>query len=162
LFKETMKSDKPRYVIIGIAGAGLTAIAIITVGLLLWCTSYQASITDAAEIMSITVEIPLITIRSENLAKVEVWAIPTGTGVAEFDYEKWGDAALKDTAQDGTQTWTFGIPKDPVLTVKIFARGYDAAGSKVGDSSLSETGATAIYNAFWGDENADRFRAHVP
>lgn len=84
-----------------------------------------------------------------GLGKVEVWAVPSGSGISEKDYQLLGNAALQAGSDSLTQIWLLPVPKDPVLATEIFAKGFDMKGEFVGQMSLPYLGATQIFNAVW-------------
>lgn len=111
----------------------------------------------APTLSSFLVEAPDLVARGANLERVEVWAIPTGTGITANDYQKLGEAALASSSSKSAQVWLFRIPAQPLLATQLFARGYGFGGSPAGDAYLPQTGATEIYNALWGGESGANF-----
>ena len=94
---------------------------------------------------------PELIIRGANLSKVELWAVPAGTGITEKDFIRLGDATL--AAEDSAgQTWRFLIPKDPVSATSIFAKGFDGTGIEAGRVQLPFTGEAKVADALWGGE----------
>ncbi len=106
------------------------------------------------QLVSFEVSRPNLVAVGRNLSKVEIWAVPTGTGITPQDYSLLGEAS-SSTSASGQQNWIFPIPQNPILATEIFARGFDLQGNKVGDKSLPLTGATEIYNALWGPETSE-------
>jgi hypothetical protein len=106
-----------------------------------------------ASISAIRVQKPNIVIEGQNLAKVEVWGTPTGTGITESNYQLLGIAGRSDF-NNPNSNWIFPIPKNPMLLTEVFARGFDKNGSSV-QMSLKETGATSIYDALWGEKTQE-------
>ncbi len=107
--------------------------------------SHQRSI-----IRSIGVKRPNIVVRGANLSRVEVWEIPTGTGITPDEYTFLGTANRLNAAGQN-EVWVFPIPSGPLSTTDIFAKGFDAEGKSVGTKSLAYLGATQVYDALWGD-----------
>ncbi len=108
-------------------------------------------ITAAPAIRSMEVSKPFIAVYGTNLASVEVWAIPTGTGVSQNQYIFLGKASAKaGTKNQAVQTWLVGIPSAPLSITSIFANGYDEAGHFVGKITLPTQGATNLYTSIWG------------
>lgn len=104
---------------------------------------------NAVDITSFTVEKPNFVVKGKNLAKVEVWSVPTGTGITEANHVRIGNAARQGAAgQD--ERWTLPIPVQPLSSTEIYAKGFDAAGVMKDKISLSYKGATDIYNNVWG------------
>lgn len=125
--------------------AGIVAFAYLHIG-----TSTYA----AAEVADISVQKPSIAIAGMRLARVEVWAIPAGTGVSEDQYQLLGEASLASTSPDSVQHWLFPIPAQPLLVTEIFARGYSQDGKMAGQRSLPQIGATDLYAALWGSASS--------
>ncbi|CEP69099.1 Uncharacterized [Moorella glycerini] len=100
----------------------------------------------AASIDSFTIAQPDLVIKGKNLARVEIWAVPTGTGVTEKDYTLLGQAS-KQAETGGQQVWTFPIPRVTILATEIFARGYDEQGRDASRVSLPVEGVTALNKA---------------
>jgi hypothetical protein len=101
-------------------------------------------------IRSTGVKRPNIVVRGANLSKVEVWAIPTGTGITPDEYTLLG-TAIRRNAAGQNEVWVFPIPSGPLSVTDIFAKGFDAEGKLVGAKSLPYQGATQIYDALWAD-----------
>ena len=104
-----------------------------------------------AAINDIVIQKPNLVVHGRNLARVEVWAIPTGTNVTADSYQKLGDATLAETSRAGMQEWTLPIPERPLLITELFAQGFDASNASVGRVSAPQTGASALYDALWGE-----------
>ena len=107
--------------------------------------SHQRSV-----IRSIGIKRPNIVVRGANLSKVEVWEIPTGTGITPDEYTLLGTANRLNSAGQN-EVWVFPIPSRPLSATDIFVKGFDAEGKSVGTKSLPYLGATQIYDALWGD-----------
>ncbi|GAF25289.1 hypothetical protein MTCOM_20700 [Moorella thermoacetica] len=82
--------------------------------------------SSAAGIASFTIAWPYLVVQVKNLARVEIWAVPTGTGITEKDYQLLGQAVKKSEIA-GQQLWTFPIPDKPILATEIFAKGFNRA-----------------------------------
>ncbi len=115
--------------------------------------SIAAPATKHRQLRSIEVRRPNVVIRGAYLDKVEVWAVPTGTGIAPDEYVLLGNA--KRTNPPGSrEIWLFPIPPcatdTRLLATEIFAKGFDAKGSPVGNKSLPYAGASAVHDALCG------------
>lgn len=138
---------------LGLIGAVLIIILAIVLGVWAYNSATPAS---TASLAAFRAEKPNLVVEGANLSKVEIWAVPTGTGVTEDQYQKLGDATLTNTGSTSTQRWIFQIPRDPISATDVLAKGFDAKGNTVGTLSLSinggttTAGATAIYNTLWG------------
>lgn len=93
---------------------------------------------------------PNLIVDGSALSKVEIWAVPAGTGVLEEDYQLLGNATLQPGSDALTQVWALPIPEDPVLATEIFAKGFDMKGEFAGQMSLPYLGSTQVFNAVWG------------
>ncbi|MFM2357730.1 MAG: hypothetical protein RJA61_467, partial [Candidatus Parcubacteria bacterium] len=103
--------------------------------------------TLSPALTSLTLEKPNFVVKGRGLAKVEVWAIPTGTDITESSYVKIGIA--DSIVSSGEQRFNIPIPKEPMLLTEIFARGFDDKGRLVGKVSLNIKGASDIYRELW-------------
>jgi len=103
-------------------------------------------------LVSFSVEKPNLILESENLTKVEIWAVPTGSNIAENDYQKLGEATLTNSGE-ATQRWIFQIPLDPIQATDIFAKGYKE-NDLVGQLSLASEGEMSIIDLLWGGKSS--------
>src|SRR6266550_7244715 len=102
-------------------------------------------------VRSIGVKRPNLVIRGANLSKVEIWAIPTGTGITADEYTLVGTAKRQNAGKH--EVWIFPISSVPLSVTHIFAKGFDTQGRIVGTKWLRQQGATAISDALWGDQS---------
>lgn len=102
------------------------------------------------KIISFTIERPYLFFMAKDVARVEVWAVPTGTGITEEFHTKLGDAEYVDTKGD-VFLWRFRIPEEPILATDIYAKAFGNNGNTPDRTSLSITGASDIYEALWGN-----------
>jgi hypothetical protein len=106
-------------------------------------------------ILEISIKKPNLIIKSQDLSKVEVYAIPTGTDIDAEELRPVGEAK-EESAEAGQQVWSFSISEIPKLITHIFAKGFDSNGKEVGQVYLPVIGATPLYEALWGeDETTD-------
>jgi hypothetical protein len=112
--------------------------------------SNAAPLTRHPQIHTIEVRRPNVVIRGAYLEKVEVWAIPTGTGITPDEYALLGNAK-RSTAKGPREIWLFPIPpcatETRLLATEIFAKAFDAKGTLLGTKSLPYNGASAVYEA---------------
>jgi hypothetical protein len=123
----------------------------------------------AAKIISFEASRQEMVLTGENLSRVEIWAVPTGTNVTEKDYSLLGKAALSTralakgederssspTTTEDVQSWIFPVPEIPLQVAEIFARAFNIQNQKVGDKPLPFSSAADIYNALWGPETPE-------
>ncbi len=105
------------------------------------------------QLRSIKVAQPNIVIRGSYLDKVEVWAVPTGTGITPDEYVLLGTAKRRNAA-GSKEIWLFPIPPcatdTRLLATEVFANGFDAKGTLIGKKSLPYAGASAVHDALCG------------
>ena len=120
---------------------------------LLGLESIAAPPTKHPQLRHIEVQRPNVVTRGAYLDKVEVWAVPTGTGITPDEYVLLGNAKRKN-AGGSNEIWLFPIPScatDTRLTAtEIFAKGFDAKGTFIGKKSLPYVGASAVHEALCG------------
>jgi len=127
---------------------------LVIVGLVCWGIYYvikqstSGEVTLKPAITSITLEKPNFVIKGKALSKVDVWAVPTGTGITEKDHRQIGVAAL-GTIDSKEQRWVIPVPREPMLLTEIYAKGFDEKGNLVGKVTLPITGASDIYRELW-------------
>lgn len=107
-------------------------------------------IASDAIVLSIWAGDSKIYVTGRKLASVKVWGYSTGTGIEEASII--GNATLTSTGTsgdgNGVQTWTLDIASGSLFT-EIYALGY-ANDTLVGKVTLSNKGASSIYEALWG------------
>lgn len=89
---------------------------------------------------------PDFVVTGADLARVEVWLWPTGTGITN---PAPIGAAKRVTNAGKHEKWVLRIPPD-LLAVKIFATAFDNAGDVVGKKSLPYPDLSALYEAMYG------------
>jgi hypothetical protein len=120
--------------------------------LLIGTESLAASPKGHAQLRAVLVKRPNIVVRGAYLAKVEIWAVPTGTGITEDEYTLVG-AAKRSNAAGGNEIWLFRITCESPLvsSTEVFAKGFDESGYQIGRKSLPYTSLTAIAHALCGE-----------
>lgn len=94
---------------------------------------------------------PNLVVNGTALSRVEIWAVPAGTDIAEEDHKLLGNVSLHAGSPSSTQIWSMPIPAEPILATEIYARAFDASGTLVEQISLPYLGATQIHNFVWSD-----------
>jgi hypothetical protein len=98
---------------------------------------------------SVAIKEPNIVIRGAYLHRVEVWAVPSGTGITPDEFVLLGKAT-RISQPGNNERWIFLIPSctDTRLTAtEIFVRAYDPSGKPLGKRSLPYVGVSAVYDA---------------
>lgn len=91
---------------------------------------------------------PNFEIESRGLTRVEIWAVPTGTGITARDHHRIG-VAKKHSEINRIQYWLLSIPKEELLVTEIYVKGYDYNDKEVERMSLAATGASEIHQVLW-------------
>jgi hypothetical protein len=121
--------------------------------MLSWCVLLAVACSaNAAQkderISSVRLRRPNIVIRGANLNRVEVWALPTGTGFEHDEHSVLGGAVRKGGA-GATETWIFRLPpcdkSQLMLASEIVAVGFNASGAEIARKPLPDMGAIAVY-----------------
>jgi hypothetical protein len=106
-----------------------------------------------SQLRSVQVRRPNIVIRGAHLSKVEIWVVPTGTGISPDEYVLLGNAERANAAGP-KEIWVFPIPscetETRLLATEAYAKGFDAKGNAITTKSLPHIGATAVYEALCG------------
>ena len=104
-------------------------------------------------LLAIEVTRPNIVVHAAYLNRVEVWAVPAGTGITSNQYVLLGRATRTNVAGP-RETWLFRIPlcaTDTRLQAsEIFVQAFDAFGLNIGKKSLPFEGASAVHEALCG------------
>ncbi len=132
----------------GIVGALIVFLLFIG-GVFFWLSSGTPVSAVEPEILSMSVVRPNIVVEGRGLTKVEIWIVPTGTDVGEESYQLLGEAKYAATNAAGMEIWNFPIPETPLLMTGVLAKGYGRDGMIAGQVSLTEIGATSLYNALF-------------
>ena len=106
-----------------------------------------------SQLRTVQVRRPNIVISGANLSRVELWAVPTGTGITPDEYVLLGTAKRTNTA-GSQEIWVFPIPPcksdTRLLATEVFAKGFSANGDAIGTKSLPYSGASAVDEALCG------------
>jgi len=115
--------------------------------------SIAAPATKRALLRSVKIRRPNIFIRGAYLGKVEVWAVPTGTGITPDEYALVG-TATRQAAAGQNETWLFPIDcTSPLIpSTEVFVKAFDQTGKAVGTKSLPYSGASEISDALCGGQ----------
>jgi hypothetical protein len=97
-----------------------------------------------------------VVIHGANLSKVELWAVPTGTGVTPDMAVMVGSATRSSTA-GSKEIWLFSLEPCPldakaISATEVFVTAYDSHGKVVGTKSLPYYGATDVYEGLCGNQ----------
>jgi hypothetical protein len=124
---------------------------LVVLGLSLATVSPQSA-GGRPRLLGVEVIRPNIVVHAAYLNRVEVWAVPTGTGITPSQYVLLGKAT-RTSAAGMRETWQFRIPScsDARLqATEIFAQGFDSFGVNIGNKSLPFTGTSAVHQALCG------------
>lgn len=91
---------------------------------------------------------PNFEIESRGLTRVEIWVVPTGTGITTRDHYRIG-VPKKHSEINRLQSWLLAIPKDPLSVTEIYVKGFDYNDNEVERMSLAASGASEIHAVIW-------------
>jgi hypothetical protein len=115
--------------------------------------SFAAPPSKHPQITRIEVDRPKVVVRGAYLDKVEIWAVPTGTGITPENYVLLGTAERKNAA-GAEEIWLFPIPscatETRLLATEVFAKAFGPNGTFIGNKSLPYVGASAVHDALCG------------
>ena len=104
-------------------------------------------------LLGVEVTRPNIVVHAAYLNRVELWAVPTGTGITPSQYVLLG-RATRANAAGPKETWLFRIPSCATDTrlqaTEIFVQAFDSFGVNIGKKSLPFEGASAVHEALCG------------
>jgi len=106
---------------------------------------------EHARLRAVVVNRPNIVVRGAYLGKVEIWTVPTGTGITEDAYALVGNAKRHNSAGP-SEIWLFRIPctSPLILSTEVFVKAFDTDGREAATKSLPYRGATDIAEALCG------------
>lgn len=114
-------------------------------------TQQNQNIENKAPIIKgISIEKPNLVVTGQNLSKVQIHFVPTGTGIDPETTR--GFDAIKQSEKNGAQVWIYQYPNDLLIT-NIFAKGFDSKGNLIGKVNLPIAGASALADALYGNIN---------
>lgn len=124
---------------------------IVVFGLSLAAVAAQTA-SGRPRLMGVELTRPNIIVHGAYLNRVEVWAVPTGTGITPSQYVLLGKAT-RTTAASMKEIWQLRIPSctdTRLQATEIFVQGFDSFGVNIGKKSLPFTGASAVHQALCG------------
>jgi len=138
------------------------ALIVLFAGTFYWLNTRFAPIvqTPQAQLLSFSVVRPNLLVTGQNLARVQIWALPENETDSRENYLNFGTSILSSTVNE-IQSWLLTIPADPAMATKIFAIAYDNQGLELPKLSLPENNFTDIYNALWGKENISQLELNA-
>ena len=125
--------------------------AIVVFGLSLATVSAQ-TVSGRPRLLGVEVTRPNIVVHGAYLNRVEVWAVPTGTGITASQYVLLGKATRTSFAGI-REIWQLRIPPctdTRLQATEIFVQGFDSFGVNIGKKSLPFEGASAVHQALCG------------
>jgi hypothetical protein len=125
---------------------------LVVFGLFLTTVTAQTA-SGRPRLLGVEIVRPNIVVHGAFLNRVEVWAIPTGTGITPAQYVLLGKA-VRTNEVGPKETWLFRIPSCATDTrlqaTEIFVQGFDGFGVNIGKKSLPFQGASALHQALCG------------
>src|ERR1700751_1548840 len=124
---------------------------LVAFGLSLATVSAQSA-AGRPRLLGVEITRPNIVVHGAYLNRVEVWAIPTGTGITAGQYVLLGKATRTSFAGI-REIWQLRIPPctdTRLQATEIFVQGFDSFGVNIGKKSLPFEGATAVHQALCG------------
>ncbi len=105
------------------------------------------------KLLGVEVTRPNIVVHGAYLIRVEIWAVPAGTGVTPAQSVLLGKATRSNVVGP-KEIWLFRIPSCATDTrlqaTEIFVQAFDVSGMSVGKKSLPFEGASAVHEALCG------------
>src|SRR5438477_10525618 len=89
--------------------------------------SFSQPSHQRAIIRSTGVKRPNIVVLGANLSKVEIWAIPTGTGIMPDEYILLGTANRRNAAGHN-EVWAFPYPFGSFFVMEILVKVFESGG----------------------------------
>ena len=105
------------------------------------------------KLLGVEVTRPNIVVHGAYLIRVEIWAVPAGTGTTPGQSVLLG-RAVRSTVVGPKEIWLFRIPScasdTRLQATEIFAQAFDVSGVSIGKKSLPFEGASAVHEALCG------------
>jgi hypothetical protein len=105
------------------------------------------------KLLGVEVTRPNIVVHGAYLIRVEVWAVPTGTGITPDKLVLLGKATRSNVVGP-KEIWLFHIPScatdTRLLATEIFVQAFDVTGVSIGKKSLPFEGANAVHEGLCG------------
>jgi len=96
-----------------------------------------------------------VVIHGANLSKVELWAVPTGTGITP-DMAVMVGSATRSSKAGSKEIWLFSLEPCPldakaISATEVFVKAYDSRGKVVATKSLPYQGASDVHEGLCGN-----------
>jgi len=105
------------------------------------------------KLFGVEVTRPNIVVHGAYLIRVEIWAVPAGTGTTPSQSVLLG-RAVRSGVVGPKEIWLFRIPScasdTRLLATEIFVQAFDVTGVSIGKKSLPFEGASAVHEALCG------------
>jgi hypothetical protein len=105
------------------------------------------------KLLGVEVTRPNIVVHGAYLIRVEVWAVPAGTGITPDKAVLLGKA-VRSNVVGPKEIWLFRIPSCATDTrlqaTEIFVQAFDVTGVSIGKKSLPFEGASAVHEGLCG------------
>ena len=114
-----------------------------------------AQTTREPTLNRVEVKRPNVVIHGANLSKVELWAMPSGTGITP-DMAVVVGSATRSGKAGSKEVWLFSVEPCPldekgISATEVFVRAFDRYGKVVATKSLPYQGASEVYEGLCGN-----------
>ena len=117
-------------------------------------TQQNQNIENKASIIEgISIEKPNLVVKGQNLSKVKIYFVPTGTGIDPETASRI-ENAVKQSDNNGEQVWTYQYPQD-LLVTNIFAKGFDSKDNLIGKVNIPLM-TNDLFEALYGINTTDQ------
>jgi hypothetical protein len=108
-----------------------------------------AQTTREPKLNHVEVKRPNVVIHGANLSKVELWAMPSGTGITP-DMAGVVGSATRSSKAGSKEVWLFSVEPCPldekgISATEVFVKAYDSHGKVVATKSLPYRGASDVH-----------------
>jgi hypothetical protein len=114
-----------------------------------------AQTTGEPKLNRIEVKRVNVVILGANLSKVELWAMPSGTGITP-DMAVVVGSATRNSKAGSKEVWLFSVQPCPldekgINATEVFVKAFDRHGKVVATKSLPYQGATEVHEGLCGN-----------
>jgi len=114
-----------------------------------------AQTTRGPALNRVEVNRPNVVIHGANLSKVELWAMPSGTGITP-DMAVVVGSATRSSKAGSKEVWLFSLEpcsldEKGISATEVFVKAFDRHGKVVATKSLPYQGASEVYEGLCGN-----------